>query len=134
MRNTCPICRKSYAKTTSEIFIDSKLTGYYVVLLTYRETRLQFPTCLNCCRKIARDDYFNRSGAKWIAASVVFGGIGVFCIAIDLMALFSGDRSSFFQMTPVGLFFLIPSVWAFLRCFKARRKVKEYLSLLGYAR
>lgn len=133
MRNTCPICNKGFAKTTSEIFIDQRLTGYYVVLITYLKTTLTFPTCLNCNRKITRDNFFNRTGSGWIAASVVFAGIGLFCIAIDFMALFSGDRSSFMQMIPVGLFFLVPSVWVFFRCFKARKKVREYLLLLGYA-
>ena len=134
MKITCPICRKSYAKATSEIFLNKRLTAYYVILSTYRTTFLTFPTCLTCNRKIVRDNFFNRTGSGWIAASVVFAGIGLFAIWIDFTALFSGDRSSFFQLTPAGLFFLIPSVWVFFRCFNARRKVKEYLSLLGYER
>ena len=126
------ICLNNAANGDPTIFLDSKITGYYVVLITLKETFLQIPTCNKCDKIVRKENYINKTDSAWIMAGITFGLIGLMCLLIEIPSVLQGDYSSLFQTPVVGLILLIPSMFAIWRSFKARKNIQDFLHILGY--
>lgn len=132
MTPTCAVCKRRTADTAGRIFLDKRLTGYYVVLLKYTLTSLNFPVCVPCNSKVRLDNSFNKNGAGLIVAGLGAIGVGLLAIYSDIDLILAGNFSALFQMPAIGMAFIAPAIWIIWRSFKARQNIRGYLESLGY--